>query len=216
MTSSIEPAESDLVGPATHLLATQKAARRLVSISGHPSSGKSTFADRLKSELNKASPGIYVLLPMDGFHFDDAALRRRGDLPRKGAPHTFDVDGLAAILDRLSADDGREIAIPVFDRSIELSRAGAEIFSLAARIVLVEGNHLLLDDLPWRGLEPRFGVTVFLEVPRSLLAERLSKRWERYGFSPSEINAKLDDNDLPNADIVVGRSNKARFPILNH
>ena len=93
MTSSIEPAESDLVGPATHLLATQKAARRLVSISGHPGSGKSTFADRLKSELNKSSPGIYVLLPMDGFHFDDAALRRRGDLPRKGATHTFDVDG---------------------------------------------------------------------------------------------------------------------------
>lgn len=104
----------------------------------------------------------------------------------------------------------------MFDRSIELSRAGAEIISPAARIVLVEGNHLLLDDLPWRGLEPRFGVTVFLEVPRFLLAERLSKRWECYGFSPSEINAKLDDNDLPNADIVVGRSNKARFPILNH
>lgn len=198
MTSPIEPAESDLVGLAAHLLATQKAARRLVAISGPPGSGKSTFADRLKSELNRGSPGICELLPMDGFHFDDAVLRRRGDLNRKGAPHTFDIDGLAAMLDRLAADDGREIAIPVFDRSIELARAGAEIISSVARIVLVEGNYLLLDDPPSTGLEQKFDVTVFLEVPRSLLVERLSKRWESYGFSPAEINVKLDGDDLPN------------------
>ena len=40
-------------------------------------------------------PGEAALMPMDGYHFDNAMLVERGLLPRKGAPQTFDVDGLA-------------------------------------------------------------------------------------------------------------------------
>ena len=45
-------------------------------------------------------PGEAALVPMDGYHLDNAVLVERGLLPRKGAPQTFDVDGLARDLER--------------------------------------------------------------------------------------------------------------------
>ena len=46
---------------------------------------------------------------MDGYHHDDAVLRARGLLARKGAPETFDVGGLAHMLDRLRRGDEAEV-----------------------------------------------------------------------------------------------------------
>ena len=63
---------------------------------------------------------------MDGYHFDNAVLAERGLLARKGAPETFDVDGLAHDLARIRAG-GRAVAVPVFDRKLDLARAGARI-----------------------------------------------------------------------------------------
>ena len=112
---------------------------------------------------------------MDGFHFDDIVLNARGHRPRKGAPHTFDVDGLAATLARLAADDGREVAVPVFDRSIEIARAGARIIGPATRLVVVEGNYLLLDDPAWARLRGHFDATVMLAVPMPVVEARLRR-----------------------------------------
>ena len=52
-------------------------------------------------------PGEAALVPMDGYHFDNAVLVERGLLPRKGAPQTFDVDGLARDLERIRAGGPR-------------------------------------------------------------------------------------------------------------
>ena len=48
--------------------------RLLVAIAGAPGSGKSTQAARLNSEINSISPGISTVIPMDGFHLDNAVL----------------------------------------------------------------------------------------------------------------------------------------------
>ena len=98
-------------------------------------------------------PGEAALMPMDGYHFDNAILVERGLLPRKGAPQTFDVDGLARDLERLRAG-GREVVVPVFDRTLDLARAGARVDPPGAPGGLVEGNYLLLDQPPWGGLAP--------------------------------------------------------------
>ncbi|ACR31980.1 AAA family ATPase [Burkholderia glumae] len=190
-------------------------ARRLVAVAGPPGAGKSTFAARLVAALNDGAPGHAALLSMDGFHYDDRVLNARGQRARKGAPHTFDVDGLAALLARLAADDGREIAVPVFDREIEIARAGAAIVPAAARIVVVEGNYLLLDDAAWAPLRAMFDTTVMLAVPRAVLIERLAARWQGYGMDEAAILAKLDGNDLPNVDLVLGGSVPADFLVAN-
>lgn len=189
--------------------------RRIVAVAGPPGAGKSTFAERLCAALEAGAPGTAALLAMDGYHFDDRVLEARGDRPRKGAPHTYDIDGLEAMLARLAADDGREIAVPVFDRSIEIARAGAAIVPSAARIVVVEGNYLLLDDPAWAPLRKWFDVSVMLEVPRAVLVERLAARWHGYGMSEAAILAKLDGNDLPNVDRVLTGCVGADFRVGN-
>ena len=155
------------------------------------------------------------VLPMDGYHYDDAVLEARGHRSRKGAPHTFDVDGFAAMLARLRADTGRPVAVPVFDRAIEIARAGARIIPAATRLILVEGNYLLLDDPDWAALRAHFDATVFLRVDEPTLAARLADRWQGYGLDAATIRAKIEENDLPNARLVNARSVAADYEVVN-
>lgn len=181
--------------------------RAITAIAGPPGAGKSTLADRLAARLNEREGGSASVLPMDGFHYDDEVLNARGWRPRKGAPHTFDVGGFAALLTRIKANDEAEIAVPVFDRSLEIARAGARIIHQKVRHVLVEGNYVLLDEPPWSALA--FDLTVFLPVPMAELERRLTERWA--ALSPADRHAKLHDNDLPNAQLVLSSSRPADF-----
>jgi pantothenate kinase len=212
---SMEIRDTDLAGLADHLRRTQGVARRIVAIAGPPGAGKSTFVEPLCAQLNGDAPGFAHMLAMDGFHYDDRVLNARGWRARKGAPHTFDVGGLAAMLGRLRADDGSEIAVPVFDRSLEIARAGADIVPASARLIVVEGNYLLLDDPAWLPLRAAFDVTVMLDVPRDELVERLVARWRGFGLDGEELRAKMDDNDLVNVDLVLSRSVPADFRVKN-
>ena len=181
------------------------ARRHIVAIAGAPASGKSTLAEGLAESL----PGAAVL-PMDGFHYDDVVLDGWGLRKRKGSPPTFDADGLAHMLLRLAADDGRAVAVPVFDRGLEISRAGARIIGPEVRLILCEGNYLLLDDPAWTPLAVYFDLTVMVEVPLPVIEARLLKRWQGMADGP----AKVAENDLPNARIVAERSRPADL-VLN-
>ena len=108
--------------------------------------------------------------------------------------------------------------MPVFDRALEIARAGAEIIPAATRIVIVEGNYLLLDDAAypaWTRLASRFDVTVMLEVPRARLAERLAARWRGFGLDHAAVTVKVQGNDLVNADLIMARSRAADFRLRN-
>ena len=187
--------------------------RRIVAVAGAPGSGKSTLAEAAVARADAASGGSAALLPMDGFHFDDEVLGPRGWRPRKGAPHTFDAGGLAATLARLRRNDERVVAVPRFDRDLEIARAGAILIEPEVRLIVAEGNWLLLDEAPWLDLAPHFDVTVMLQVAEDVLAERLRRRWQGHGLAEPEIRAKLDDNDLPNARLVLTRSRQADWTV---
>ena len=209
------PAPAALAQLAGDLLARPRQRRTVVAVAGAPGSGKSTLAETLKACLDATAPGLSQVLAMDGFHYDDLLLDQRGHRARKGAPYTFDVDGLATVLDRLRRDDGREVAVPVFDRALEIARAGARLIGPEARIVIVEGNYLLLDDPAWAVLRQRFDLTVMLDVPLPVLEARLVARWAGFGYDAGQIRAKLEDNDLPNARLVATRSVAADVVIAN-
>ena len=177
--------------------------RRILAIAGAPGSGKSTLAERLVSALPE---NIAAVLPMDGFHYDDEVLSPRGDTARKGAPHTFDVGGFAALLGRLRANAEDEIAVPRFDRTLEIARGAARIVPRSVRLIVAEGNYLLLDRPPWNRLLQHYDRTAFLDIPEAELDRRLRRRWEGYGMDTTEIEAKLCGNDLPNARLVISES----------
>lgn len=182
-------------------------ARFLIGIAGPPGAGKSALAANLVQELGAGAK----VVPMDGFHYDDAVLGVRGLQSRKGAPETYDVEGFLHLIARLRS--GAEVAIPVFDRSIELSRAAADVVTLSDRLLVIEGNYLLLNDPPWGDLAPRLDLTVFIDVPEPELERRLQQRWADHGKSIAEARVWIDTNDLPNirrvkqgsrpADVVV-------------
>jgi pantothenate kinase len=54
-----------------------------------------------------------------------------------------------------------------------------------------------------------------LDVPHAQLVERLTARWHGYGLTPAEVAAKLQGNDLVNADLVMTRSRPADFRLRN-
>jgi pantothenate kinase len=180
--------------------------RRIVAIAGAPASGKSTIAADAERHLDELEPGSTALLPMDGFHYDDEALIPRGWRPRKGAPHTFDVGGFAAALRRLHANDEESVAVPRFDRTIEIARAGAILIDRSVRLVVSEGNYLLLDDQPWPSLRPFFDRTVLIVTDTATLEARNRQRWVDFGLDELAIRAKLEDNDMPNARLIYERS----------
>jgi pantothenate kinase len=182
-----------------------KAGRFVVAIAGPPGAGKSTLSAALRDVLPEGSAEVVA---MDGFHFDDIILERRGLRGRKGAPETFDFAGFETLMKRIHAGEP-DIAIPVFDRNMELSRAAAEIVGSDTRFILVEGNYLLLDEDPWSRLAPLFDFTIFIDVPRAELERRLRQRWHDHGKSEADALAWIASNDLPNIERVLARRREA-------
>lgn len=186
-------------------------ARFIVAIAGAPAAGKSTLAEALCAEINALSASeLCAVVPMDGFHYDNAILDVRGDRARKGAPHTFDAAGFKSLLSRLKQENG-DIAIPVFDRAQDLARAGAALVTQKHQILLVEGNYLLLDQPVWRDLRQYFDLSIFLDVPFATLEQRLIQRWLDHGADAEAAKKRALSNDIPNAQTVTQQSFPADF-----
>ncbi len=189
---------------------SQSSSRVLIGIAGPPGGGKSTVAEELVLHLSSAA-----ILPMDGFHYDDILLNELGRKQRKGAADTFDVDGFKHLLLRFKANVEPAIAVPIFDRSIEIARAGARLISHDVKIIIVEGNYLFLKQKPWDQLLPLFDVTVMVETPPEVLRARLTQRWQSYNISPEEIQRRVEENDMPNGKFVMAESATTDFVIRN-
>ena len=181
--------------------------RFITALAGPPGAGKSTLAEAVVEALGPDARSV----PMDGFHYDNAILTARGQQARKGAPETFDVAGYRHLLTRLREED--EVAIPVFDRSLELSRGSADLVTKAHRILVTEGNYLLLNEKPWDDLASFFDLTVMIDVPEAELDRMLQERWAFFGKSPEAARAWIDGNDMPNIRRVTQGSRPADITV---
>jgi pantothenate kinase len=190
-------------------LADRAPGRVILGIVGPPGAGKSSIAAALATELGPAA----VAVPMDGFHYSNAVLRALGRAGRKGAPDTFDVDGYLTLLERLRRDDGRTVYAPGFDRQLDEPVAGDLAVPASARIVITEGNYLLLPDPGWSRVRPLLDEAWYVEVDQSLRLERLIARHRHFGKDDAAARAWAAGPDEANARVIAAARSAADLVI---
>jgi pantothenate kinase len=183
--------------------------RAVLGIAGAPAAGKTTLAEELVAALRPAPPpglvaGAWVAhVPMDGFHLADVELERLGRRDRKGAPDTFDALGYAALLRRLAEDRDEMIYAPGFERVIEQPIAGTIGIPREARLIISEGNYLLLPGAPWTGVRPLLAETWYADLDEPERLRRLIERHVRFGKDESAAIEWATGTDERNAVLIA-------------
>jgi pantothenate kinase len=202
----------DLAARARHLATGRR--RAVLGITGSPGAGKSTLAEHLVAALRQAPPPGHAAdwvahVPMDGFHLADVELDRLGRRARKGAPDTFDAAGYAALLRRLREDEDEVVYAPAFERDLEQPIAGSIPVFRAARLVVTEGNYLLLDQGDWKRVRAGLDEVWFCALDSGERLRRLIARHERFGKDHDAAVAWVMGTDQRNADLVATTRDRA-------
>jgi len=184
--------------------------RAIVGVAGSPGSGKTTLARHVADRVNElAGAGTAVHLPMDGFHLANATLDALGRHDRKGAIDTFDGWGFAALLQRVLTETGNPVYAPAFERTVDEPVAGSIAVPPATRIVVVEGNYLLIDADPWSRIPALLAESWFVETPEDERMRRLVDRHTRHGRSVEAATAWARDVDGANAVLIEASKTRA-------
>jgi pantothenate kinase len=190
--------------------------RAILGIAGNPGAGKSTLVELLLTRIAAIKGEQWIAhVPMDGFHLADAQLDRLGSRGRKGAPDTFDADGYAHLLGRIAQEDAVPVYAPGFDRTLEQPLAAALVVLPSARLIITEGNYLLLEEPRWARARAAMDAVWFVASEEELRVQRLVDRHIRFGKTPSEARAWVAGTDQPNADLVSATLGRADRVVVN-
>lgn len=190
--------------------------RAILGVTGAPGAGKTTLVETLVAAVARRRPAGWVAhLPMDGFHLADAQLARIGASNRKGAPDTFDADGYAHMLHRVRSCPEETIYVPGFERVLEQPLAAALVVPPTARLVVTEGNYLLLDDPSWRRARAELAQVWFVTGDQELRVSRLVARHVEFGKAADEAEAWVLGSDESNARLVEAGAARADLLVLN-
>jgi pantothenate kinase len=175
---------------------------------GPPGSGKSTLA----LALRHAFPEVSQVIPMDGFHLANVELERLGRSDRKGGPDTFDSAGYVELLRRLRHQRPDEtIYAPEFRREIEEPVAGAIPVLAHTRLVITEGNYLLLEQNHWSNVPPLLDDIWYVDVDDTLRTSRLTQRHQQFGRSRQAAENWVVCTDEPNARLIAATLSRAHL-----
>jgi pantothenate kinase len=188
--------------------------RAVLGIAGPPAAGKTTLAAALAGALSSdppagLGPGRAVHVPMDGFHLADVELERLGLRDRKGAPDTFDAWGYAALLRRFLDDHDEMIYAPGFERVLEQPVAGSIPVPRTARLIVTEGNYLLLDQPRWTPVRELMAEVWYADLETGERLRRLIDRHIRFGKEPAAAEAWATGTDERNAELITASRGRA-------
>jgi len=179
--------------------ATPSDRRILIGLAGVAGSGKSTLAAQLAERIKHA-----LVIGLDGFHLPNATLRQCGWYDRKGAPETYDARAFIDLLRRYRARANTG-AYPVYDRLHTHEPVTAEQpIDAAVRVLIAEGQFLLLDEPPWDELAAVLDEAWLLDTPLDVAKRWIIDRHTATGRSGEQARVKYE-NDLRNARRVLER-----------
>src|SRR4051794_7252754 len=215
VTETQQMATADLLARDAIALADQSS-RAILGIAGSPGAGKSALVDVLVARIRAVKGDDWVAhVPMDGFHLADAQLDRIGARGRKGAPDTFDAAGYAHLLERLRAEIDEPVYVPGLDRTLEQPLAAALVVLPSARLVVTEGNYLLIDDPHWERARRAMDAVWFVASEETMRVQRLVARHVQFGKTPQQARAWVATTDQRNSELVAGTVSKADRVIVN-
>lgn len=199
------------------LSALQKAKQRRIAVflAAPPAAGKSTLCCYLE-KLSRENPALTPVqcVGIDGFHYyqdflDAHTVYLNGKIVPlakiKGAPESYDVPKLRALLETL---DEENQSWPLYDRRIHNPVENA--VEIREKIVIVEGNWLLLDERPWNELPCDY--SIFLRAGDESQLDRIVRRKIMGGFSEEHARKIVRENDWPN---IIRCMNLSRRGDLN-
>lgn len=197
--------------------------RMFIFMAAPPGCGKSTLAAFLE-KLSREPDAEGVLTPvqaagMDGFHHTAAYLKSHTDIRDgrtillddiKGAPQTFDTEKLAGKLREASLSE--KLRWPVYSRTEH--DVLEDVIEIKEKILIVEGNYLLLNCRPWKEIAREFcDYGIYLYADPAVLKKRLIERKVASGHSEKDAadfyefsdgrNASLVLEDRPETDLVL-------------
>lgn len=196
-------------------LQEEKKKRIVVFLAAPPGSGKST----LVSFLEKLSGDYEELcniqaVGMDGFHRRQEYLTSHctevngRTIPMvniKGAPVTFDLEKLTQAIESVT---GQENTLwPSYDRHLHNPVEGT--YRITEKIVLIEGNYLLLNEDGWRDLKRYADYCIKITAKEDFLRKRLIDRKIKSGNSQEEAREFVEFSDMANVRICLNNSLEA-------
>jgi putative kinase len=181
----------------------RKKSRLIVYLAAPPACGKSTLAAFLEM-LSLQNSALEPVQPLgiDGFHYHQAyvlahTVNRGGvETPMKdvkGCPESYDIEKLIVAMQGIMNQD---IQWPFYDR--RLHDVVEDAIVVNRKIVLIEGNWLLLNEGKWPVLRNFCNYSLMLHVEESILESRLIERKIRGGLSPKEAARFYTNSDRPN------------------
>lgn len=202
--------------------------RFLLGLAGPPGSGKSTLAQQIASSYsprhaggrspttaNAVDPpdpgharGHVAVLPLDGFHRSNAELDRLHLRPIKGSPPTYDVPAFVALLQKLRDESQTHLA-PKYCRELHEPVPNAIAIPPEVKLVIVEGNYLLLDTPPWNAVRELLDEVWYMDVPEDLCMARVHTRHLRGGSTPEQATHKIETNDRANYRLIAATQSRA-------
>ncbi len=190
--------------------------RAILGVAGAPGAGKTTFVEALIAEVARIhGPSWVAHLPMDGFHLADTQLQRLDAVSRKGAADTFDGYGYTHTLRRIRAHTDEDIYVPGFERALEQPIAAALLIPHSARLIVTEGNYLLLDQQPWTRARAELNQVWYVATDHDVRINRLIDRHIRFGKTLAAAAEWATTSDEKNAELVAATSRLADRVIIN-
>jgi pantothenate kinase len=191
----VTKSRDDLAALTRGLLANRP--RVLLGITGAPGAGKSSAAAAVAAVVPES-----VVVPMDGFHRTTSQLGDLGWVDERGTPRTFDADAYVELLRRLRA--GAAVRAPAFDRSAEEPVRDAIDVPASTRLVITEGNYLLLDESPWAAIPQLLDEIWFVDVDEDERVRRLIDRHVEFGRERADAEWRVrHGSDADNARLVI-------------